>query len=192
VAPEVKGSMNNHLNDARERMRKSIDAFESNLATVRTGRANPAVLGRVVVEYYGSPTPLAQVANVSTPDPRTLLITPFDKSVAKGIEKAILEADLGFNPSNQGDSIFITVPPLNDERRRELVKSVHQLAEEARVAVRNIRRDALADLRSEQKEGALSEDDLRRAEADVQKVTDEFITKIDARVKAKETDILAV
>ncbi len=184
--------MNNHLNDARERMRKSIDAFESNLATVRTGRANPAVLGRVVVEYYGSPTPLAQVANVSTPDPRTLLITPFDKSVAKGIEKAILEADLGFNPSNQGDSIFITVPPLNDERRRELVKSVHQLAEEARVAVRNIRRDALADLRSEQKEGALSEDDLRRAEADVQKVTDEFITKIDARVKAKETDILAV
>lgn len=192
MAPEVKGSMNNHLNDARERMRKSIDAFESNLATVRTGRANPAVLGRVVVEYYGSPTPLAQVANVSTPDPRTLLITPFDKSVAKGIEKAILEADLGFNPSNQGDSIFITVPPLNDERRRELVKSVHQLAEEARVAVRNIRRDALADLRSEQKEGALSEDDLRRAEADVQKVTDEFITKIDARVKAKETDILAV
>ena len=184
--------MNNHLNDARERMRKSIDAFESNLATVRTGRANPAVLGRVVVEYYGSPTPLAQVANVSTPDPRTLLITPFDKSVAKGIEKAILEADLGFNPSNQGDSIFITVPPLNDERRRELVKSVHQLAEEARVAVRNIRRDALAGLRSEQKEGALSEDDLRRAEADVQKVTDEFITKIDARVKAKETDILAV
>ncbi len=184
--------MHNTLNDTRDRMQKSVDAFESNLATVRTGRANPAVLGRVVVEYYGSLTPLAQLANVSTPDPRTLLITPFDKSVAKGIEKAILEADLGFNPSNQGDSIFITVPPLNDERRRDLVKNVHQLAEEARVAVRNIRRDVLAELRAEQKEGLLSEDDLRRAETDVQKITDEFTTKIDVRVKSKETDILAV
>lgn len=184
--------MTNSLNDTRERMQKSVDAFESNLSTIRTGRANPAVLGRIVVEYYGSMTPLAQLANVSTPDPRTLLISPFDKSVVKGIEKAILEADLGFNPSNQGDSIFITVPPLNDERRRDLVKSVHQLAEEARVAVRNIRRDALADLRAEEKEGDLSEDELRRSETDVQKVTDEFIAKIDARTKSKEADILAV
>lgn len=184
--------MQSHLNDTRERMQKSIDAFETNLSTVRTGRANPAVLGRVVVEYYGTMTPLTQLANVSTPDPRTLLITPFDKSVAKGIEKAILEADLGFNPSNQGDSIFISVPPLNDERRRDLVKSVHNLAEEARVAVRNIRRDVLTELRAEEKEGDLSEDELRRAEGEVQKVTDEFIGKIDARTKAKETDILAV
>lgn len=184
--------MNNSLNDSRERMQKSVDAFATNLSTVRTGRANPAVLGRVVVEYYGSMTPLTQLANISSPDPRTLLISPFDKSISKGIEKAILEADLGFNPSNQGDSIFITVPPLNDERRRDLVKNVHQLAEEARVAVRNIRRDVLAELRAEQKEGLLSEDDLRRAETDVQKITDEFTTKIDVRVKSKETDILAV
>ncbi|HET9026053.1 MAG TPA: ribosome recycling factor [Trueperaceae bacterium] len=184
--------MPNPLNEARERMQKSVDAFQSNLSTVRTGRANPAVLGRVVVEYYGAMTPLAQLANISTPDPRTLLITPFDKSVAKGIEKAILEADLGFNPSNQGDSIFITVPALNDERRRDLVKSVHQLAEEARVAIRNIRRDVLTELRAAQKDGDLSEDDLRRAEADVQKATDEFIAKVDARTKVKETDILAV
>ncbi|HRP46473.1 MAG TPA: ribosome recycling factor, partial [Trueperaceae bacterium] len=148
--------MPNPLNEARERMQKSVDAFQSNLSTVRTGRANPAVLGRVVVEYYGAMTPLAQLANISTPDPRTLLITPFDKSVAKGIEKAILEADLGFNPSNQGDSIFITVPALNDERRRDLVKSVHQLAEEARVAIRNIRRDVLTELRAAQKDGDLS------------------------------------
>ncbi len=180
------------LNDARERMQKSLDAYETNLATVRTGRANPAVLGRVVVEYYGTTVPLNQVANVSTPDARTLLITPFDKSVVKGIEKAILEADLGFNPSNQGDSIFISVPPLNDERRRDLVKTVHHLGEEAKVAVRNIRRDCLSDLRAMQKEGDLGEDDLRRQEGEVQKLTDEFIAKIDARAKSKETDILAV
>jgi len=184
--------MTDDLNDARERMQKSLDAFETNLATVRTGRANPAVLGRVMVEYYGAIVPLNQVANVSTPDARTLLITPFDKSAAKGIEKAILEADLGFNPSNQGDSIFITVPPLNDERRRDLVKTVHQLSEEAKVGVRNIRRDCLSDLRAMQKEGDLGEDDLRREEGEVQKLTDEFIAKIDARVKSKETDILAV
>lgn len=182
----------NDLKETRERMQKSVDAFEFNLSTVRTGRANPAVLGRVVVEYYGTMTPLTQVANVSAPDPRTLLITPFDKSVAKGIEKAILEADLGFNPSNQGDSIFISVPPLTDERRRDLVKSVHHLAEEAKVAVRNIRRDVLADLRSQQKAGDMSEDELRRAETEVQKITDEFVAKIDTRTKSKETDILAV
>jgi len=184
--------MKNNLSDSRERMQKSVDAFVTNLSTVRTGRANPAVLGRVVVEYYGSMTPLTQLANISSPDPRTLLISPFDKSIAKGIEKAILEADLGFNPNNQGDSIFIAVPPLNDERRRDLVKSVHQLAEEARVAIRNIRRDALSDLRAQEKEGDIGEDELHRAEAEVQKLTDEFIAKIDARTKSKESDILAV
>lgn len=184
--------MNNSLNDSRERMQKSVDAFATNLSTVRTGRANPAVLGRVVVEYYGSMTPLTQLANISSPDPRTLLISPFDKSISKGIEKAILEADLGFNPNNQGDSIFVAVPPLNDERRRDLVKTAHNMAEEAKVGVRNIRRDAIADLKALQKEGEMSEDDLRRAEADVQKLTDDFVARIDQRVKSKETDILAV
>lgn len=180
------------LADVRERMQKSIDAFEANIGAVRTGRANPAVLNRVMVDYYGSSMPLTQLATVSSPDARTLVVAPFDKSAAQAIEKGILESDLGFNPNNQGDSIFIAVPPLNDERRRDLVRSVHHMAEEAKVAVRNVRRDGNDELKLMQKEGDLSEDELRRGEAEVQKATDEFIQKIDARVKSKETDILAV
>lgn len=180
------------LAEARERMQRSIEAFEQNIGAVRTGRANPAVLNRVHVDYYGSAVPLTQLATVTSPDARTLVITPFDKSAVGAIEKAILESDLGFNPNNQGDNVFITVPPLTDERRRDLVKTVHQMAEEARVAVRNIRRDANDRLKAMQKEGSISEDDLRRGEAEVQKVTDEFIAKIEQRTKTKETDILAV
>src|SRR5690606_30333887 len=184
--------MKSVLADVRERMQKSIDAFETNIGAVRTGRANPAVLNRVMVDYYGSSMPLPQIASISSPDARTLVVAPFDKSAGSAIEKAILESDLGFNPNNQGDSIFIAVPPLNDERRRDLVKAVHTMAEEAKVAVRNVRRDGNDELKMMQKEGDLSEDELRRGEADVQKVTDEFIHKIDARVKTKESDILAV
>lgn len=180
------------LAEARERMQRSIEAFEQNIGAVRTGRANPAVLNRVHVDYYGSAVPLTQLATVTSPDARTLVITPFDKSAVGAIEKAILESDLGFNPNNQGDNIFISVPPLTDERRRDLVKTVHHMAEEARVAVRNIRRDANDRLKAMQKDGQLSEDELRRAEAEVQKVTDEFIAKIEQRTKTKETDILAV
>ncbi|MFO7546311.1 MAG: ribosome recycling factor [Trueperaceae bacterium] len=180
------------LSELRERMQKSLDAFETNVATVRTGRANPGILNRVHVDYYGASTPLPQLANVSSPDPRTLVIAPFDKSISKAVEKAILESDLGFNPNNQGDSIFITVPPLNDERRRDLVKTVHNMAEEAKVAVRNIRRDGNDELKMMKSEGDISEDDLRRGEGEVQKITDEFIQKIDERVKTKESDILAV
>ena len=180
------------LAEARERMQRSIEAFEQNIGAVRTGRANPAVLNRVHVDYYGSAVPLTQLATVTSPDARTLVITPFDKSAVGAIEKAILESDLGFNPNNQGDNVFITVPPLTDERRRDLVKTVHQMAEEARVAVRNIRRDANDRLKAMQKEGGISEDDLRRGDAEVQKVTDEFIAKIEQRTKTKETDILAV
>lgn len=184
--------MQSILTEARERMLKSLEALETNLSTVRTGRANPAILGRVMVDYYGSSTPLPQLANITTPDPRTLLITPFDKSSSANIERAILEADLGFNPNNQGDSIFVSVPALNDERRRDLMRTAHQMAEEAKVAIRNIRRDALADLKALEKDGDISEDELRRAEADVQKVTDEFTQKVDGRVKTKEADILVV
>ncbi|HEX7040906.1 MAG TPA: ribosome recycling factor [Trueperaceae bacterium] len=180
------------LAETRERMQRSLEAFEQNIGSVRTGRANPAILSRVHVDYYGTSVPLPQIATVSSPDARTLVITPFDKSSLQAIEKAILESDLGFNPNNQGDNIFISVPPLTDERRRDLVKTVHHMAEEARVAVRNIRRDANERLKALQKEGGLSEDELRRAEADVQKATDEFIAKIDQRTKTKETDILAV
>lgn len=180
------------LSETRERMQKSLEAFETNISSVRTGRANPALLNRVQVDYYGSTMPLPQIASVSSPDARTLVVSPFDKSSSAAIEKAILESDLGFNPNNQGDSIFISVPALNDERRRDLVKTVHQLAEESKVAVRNVRRDANDELKMMQKEGDLSEDELRRGEADVQKLTDEFSHKIDERTKSKESDILAV
>lgn len=184
--------MNTDQKETRERMQKSLDAFEQNIAAVRTGRANPAVLNRVSVDYYGSSTPLNQLATISSPDPRTLLIVPFDKTAVADIEKAIRESDLGFNPGNKGDSIFITVPPLNDERRRDLVKTIKNMAEEARVAIRNIRRDANDELKEMRKENLLTDDELRRGENGVQQATDEFIDKIDARVKSKEEDILAV
>jgi len=184
--------MKSVLKETRERMEKSIQAFEANIATVRTGRANPAILNRVMVEYYGTSVPLTQIASVSSPDPRTLLITPFDKSAVKEIERAIQESDLGFNPNNQGEAIFISVPALNDERRRDLVRTVHTMAEEARVSIRNVRRDSNDLLKEMEKEHDITEDDLRRAEADVQKLTDEFTSDVDERVKAKEADILAV
>ncbi len=184
--------MKSVLKESRERMEKSLQSFEATVATVRTGRANPAILNRVMVSYYGSSVPLTQLASIASPDPRTLLITPFDKSAAGDIERAIQESDLGFNPNNQGDAIFINVPTLNDERRRDLVKAVHGMAEEARVAMRNIRRDGNDELKDMEKEGDLTEDDLRRGEAEVQKLTDEFIAAIEERVKAKEEDILAV
>jgi len=180
------------LKDAVGKMAKSVQAFVQELSHIRTGRANPALLNRVQVDYYGSSTPLPQIASVSSPDARTLVVSPFDKSAGAAIEKAILESDLGFNPNNQGDSIFISVPALNDERRRELVKTVHQMAEESKVAVRNVRRDANDELKMMQKDGDLSEDDLRRGEADVQKLTDEVSQRIDERTRSKETDILAV
>lgn len=180
------------LKETRERMQRSLEAFETNIGGVRTGRANPALLNRVNVSYYGSSTPLGQLANISSPDARTLVITPFDKSAMSDIEKAILESDLGFNPNNRGDAIYITVPPLNDERRRDLVKAVKNMAEDARVAVRNIRRDANDELKEMQKESLISEDELRTGENDVKKITDEFIGLVDQRVKSKEEDIMAV
>ena len=184
--------MKNVLSETRKRMEKSVESFTTSLSTVRTGRANPVILNRVMVNYYGSNTPLNQLASVSSPDARTLHITPYDKSAMDEIERAIRESDLGFNPSNQGDTIFITVPALNDERRRDLVRSVHAMAEDARVSIRNIRRDGNDMLREMEKETEIGEDDLRRSEADVQKLTDEFTAQIDKRVKSKEEDILAV
>ncbi|UCH25415.1 MAG: ribosome recycling factor [Trueperaceae bacterium] len=184
--------MKSVLTETRARMQKSLEAFEANIGVIRTGRANPAVLNRIQVDYYGATTPLNQLATVSSPDPRTLIITPFDKSIISDVEKAIQESDLGFNPNNQGDAIFITVPPLNDERRRELVKAAKHLAEETRVAVRNIRRSSNEELKEMQKENLLTEDDLRLGESEVQKLTDEFITRIEERVKSKEADIMEV
>ena len=184
--------MRETIKETRERMQKSLEAFEQNIGAIRTGRANPAVLNRVSVDYYGAKMPLNQVATISSPDPRTLVISPFDKSIIEDIEKAIQESDLGFNPNNQGDTVFISVPALNDERRKTLMKTVKNMAEESRVAVRNIRRDANEELKEMEKENLLTEDDVRLGESEVQKLTDEFIGTIDKRVKAKEDDIMEV
>lgn len=180
------------LSETRDRMNKSIEAFETNIGSIRTGRANPALLNRVTVNYYGANTPLNQLANVSSPDARTLVVTPFDKSVMSDVEKAIQEADLGLNPNNRGDALYIAVPALTDERRRDLVKSVKHLAEEARVAIRNVRRDANEELKEMEKEHLISQDELRSGENDVQKLADEFIARVDQRLKSKEEDIMAV
>jgi ribosome recycling factor len=178
------------LQDARERMGKSIEATRHELATVRTGRASPHLLDRVQVDYYGASTPLKQLANVAATEARLLTITPYDKSAIKQIEKAILESDLGLTPSNDGNLIRLSIPELTEERRKELVRVVHGLAEEGRVAVRNIRRDCMHDLRELRKEGEVGEDEERRAETELQKHTDARVGEIDDLLKGKEEEIL--
>jgi ribosome recycling factor len=180
------------LSDAEERMRKSVESSRGELATVRTGRASPHLLDRIVVEYYGSQTPLKQLANVAASDARLLTVTPFDKGSIGEIEKAIQESDVGLTPSNDGNVIRLQIPELTEERRREMVKVVHGVAEEGRVAIRNIRRDTMSDLRELKKEGDAGEDDERRAEAALQKQTDEAVAEIDELLKGKEEEILEV
>jgi ribosome recycling factor len=178
------------LQDARDRMAKSIEATKHELATVRTGRASPHLLDRVNVDYYGAQTPLNQIATVNASEARLLTITPYDKSSIKSIEKAILESDLGLTPSNDGNLIRLTIPELTEERRKELVKVVHQLAEEGRVAVRNVRRDCMHHLRDLRKGGDTGEDEERRAETELQKLTDARVKDIDGLLKGKEEEIL--
>lgn len=180
------------LKDAEDRMTKSVESNRGELATVRTGRASPHLLDRITVDYYGSQTPLKQLANVATSDARLLTVTPFDKGSIGEIEKAIQESDVGMTPSNDGNVIRLQVPELTEERRREMVKVVHGVAEEGRIAVRNIRRDTMQDLRDLKKEGEAGEDDERRAEAALQKQTDEAIAEIDVALKGKEEEILEV
>jgi len=180
------------LKDAEDRMRKSVESSRGELATVRTGRASPHLLDRIAVDYYGSPTPLKQLANIATSDARLLTVTPFDKGSIGEIEKAIQESDVGLTPSNDGNVIRLQVPELTEERRREMVKVVHGVAEEGRIAIRNIRRDTMQDLRDLKKEGGAGEDDERRAEAALQKQTDEAIAEIDAHLGGKEEEILEV
>jgi ribosome recycling factor len=177
------------LADAEERMKGAITALEQNLATIRTGRASPALVERLMVEYYGTPTPLQQLATISAPEPRLLTIKPFDPSSLKDIERGILASDLGLTPSNDGKLIRLNIPPLTEERRKELIKVVHHRLEEARVAVRNIRRAAHDDLREFEKEKVISEDDLKRGETDLQKLTDKYIEKVDEHGKRKEAEI---
>src|SRR5438270_9407783 len=184
--------INELLADARERMGKSVESTNHEFASVRTGRASPALLDRVVVDYYGAPTPLRQLAGISAPEARLLSIQPYDKSAIKAIEKAINESDVGLNPSNDGNLIRLVVPELTEERRRDLVKVVRHLAEEGRVAIRNIRRDCMHDLRELKTEGEASSDDEHRAEVELQKLTDAKVAELDGLLKHKEEEILEV
>lgn len=180
------------LADGKERMGKSVESVKGEMASVRTGRASPHLLDRIVVDYYGTETPLNQLANIATTDARLLTLTPYDKSSIPAIEKAILEADVGLTPNNDGSVVRLQVPELTEERRKEMVRIVHSVAEEGRVAVRNIRRDVMSDLRELKDEGEVGEDDEHRAETELQKVTDAAVAEIDALMKGKEEEILKV
>jgi ribosome recycling factor len=177
---------------AEERMDKAISALKKELASLRAGRATPALLDKVQVEYYGSMTPLNQLANINTPDAKTLMIQPWDKSSLGAIEKAIQKSELGLTPTNDGNIIRITIPALTEARRQELVKLVKKNGEEAKVAVRNVRRDANDDLKKIEKNGEISEDESRRHQEDIQKTTDRFIAEVDKVLAAKEKEILEV
>ncbi len=180
------------LADAKDRMKKSVDALQSQMSKVRTGRAHPSILDGVMVPYYGTDTPLKQLANITVEDSRTLTITVFDKSSSGAVEKAILTSDLGLNPAAAGTVIRVPLPPLTEERRKDLVKVVRNEAEGGRVAVRNIRRDANNDLKELLKEKEITEDEERRAQDDIQKLTDESVKAIDALLAAKEAELMEV
>lgn len=175
-----------------EKMSASVNHLVHELAAIRAGRANPAVLDKVTVDYYGVPTPVAQMAGVSVPDARTLLIQPWDGSTLKAIEKAILASDLGITPNNDGKVIRMAFPPLTEERRKEIVKSVHKLEEECKVAIRSIRRDAIDKFKAQKKAGELSEDDLKDLEKGIQKLTDTYCDKAEAAAKGKEKEIMEI
>jgi ribosome recycling factor len=180
------------LQDAREHMEKSVDATRHKFGSVRTGRASTALLDRIMVDYYGAQTPLKQLATVSAPEARLLTVQPYDKSSIKNIERSILESDVGLTPNNDGSIIRLQVPELTEERRKELVKVVRNLAEEGRVAIRNIRRDVMHDLRELRDAGEAGSDDEHRAEEALQKLTDEKVKELDALLKGKEEEILEV
>jgi ribosome recycling factor len=178
--------------DATHKMEQAVAHLKDDLAGIRTGRAAPAVINRVTVEYYGTPVPLNQLAGVSVPEPRLLQIQPFDKSAISAIERAIMQSDLGITPSNDGNVIRLAFPPLTEERRKELVRQVHHRAEEARVAVRNVRRHAKEEMEKLEHDGAISQDDLIRAEKELQKLTDRFVTEVDEIQGHKEQELMEV
>ena len=178
--------------NAEERMVKAVESARHDYATIRTGRANPAMLEPIKVDYYGTPTPVNQLANISVPEPRQLLIAPWDKSAIPLIEKAIQKSDLGLNPNTDGAGIRLIIPALTEERRREYIKQLHKKAEEHRVAVRNIRRDANEHLKQLEKSSDASEDDVKRAQEQIQKTTDKYIEQIDHITKAKEAELMEV
>jgi ribosome recycling factor len=180
------------LEDARERMDKSVEATRHEFASVRTGRASPALLDRITVDYYGTATPLKQMATVTAPEARMLTVQPYDRTSIKAIERSILESDVGLTPSNDGNLIRLVVPELTEERRHQLVKVVKNIAEEGRVAIRNVRRDVMHDLRELKEAGEAGSDDEHRAEVELQKVTDARISELDELLKHKEDEILEV
>jgi ribosome recycling factor len=180
------------LREAAERMQTALDLLEEDLSTIRTGRASPALVERMPVEYYGTNTPLIQLASISVPEPRQLLIRPFDPATLKDIDRAILASDLGLNPNNDGKVIRLTMPQLTEDRRHELVRVVHNRMEETRVKIRNVRRDILRDLREFEDEGLISEDDLKRGEKELQELTDKFNEKVQEIGDRKEKEIMEV
>ena len=176
----------------KDKMEKTINVYSEKIAEVRAGRANPAILNKVKIDYYGTPTPINQVAGISVPEARLIVIQPWDASILKEIEKAILASDIGINPNNDGKVIRLAFPELNEERRKELAKDVRKMAEDARVAIRSIRREGIDKAKQEQKEGYMTEDELKQAENEIQKITDKNIEEIDKILEAKEKEIMSV
>ena len=179
-------------NKFEEKMIKSISVFEENLSEIRAGRANPAILNKIMIDYYGTPTPINQVAGISVPEARMIVIQPWDASVLKEIEKEILKSDIGINPNNDGKVIRLTFPELNEERRKEIVKDIRKMAEEAKVAIRSIRRDAIDEAKTMQKNSEMSEDELKVAEDKIQKLTDKYVEEIDQILDKKEKEVMSI
>ncbi len=184
--------INEIIKDADVRMQKSIESLKGELAKIRTGRAHPSLLEHIMVDYYGSETPLSQVASIGVEDARTLTITPWERPMVQAIEKAIMKSDLGLNPNSAGAVIRVPMPQLTEERRRDLVKVVHNEGENGKIAIRNIRRDANSDFKSLEKDKEISEDEERKAQNDIQKLTDKFVKEVDALVAIKEEDLMKV
>ncbi len=180
------------MTNAENKMNKAIAALENDLASIRAGRANPAILDKISVEYYGAQTPLAQIGTISVPEARSLVIQPWDASVLKEIEKAILASDIGITPNNDGKVIRLNFPPLTEERRKELSKSISKRGEDGKVAIRNIRRDSLEQFKKQKKDGEITEDDLKGLEEKIQKMTDKFVKEIDTIIAAKTKEIMEV
>lgn len=180
------------LSEVESHMQKAVEATQRSFNTIRTGRANAAILDRVQVEYYGSPTPLKSLAGISTPDSTTITIQPYDRSSMNLIEKAILISDIGITPSNDGSIIRLNIPPLTSDRRKELVKQAAKMAEEGKVSIRNVRRDAIDSIRKQEKSGDVSEDEARDLQDNVQKLTDKYVSKVDQLLSEKETDITTI
>ena len=179
-------------NKYEEKMNKSISVLEENFAEVRAGRANPAILNKITVDYYGTPTPINQLAGISVPEARMIVIQPWDANVLKEIEKEILKSDIGINPNNDGKVIRLTFPELNEERRKEIVKDIRKMAEDAKVAIRNLRRDAIDEAKAMQKNAEMSEDELKSAEDRIQKLTDKFVEEIDKILANKEKEVMSI